>query len=175
MVKNVHNLRLTSVGFHRKFNIPWSQGETLAWHYRINLIDKPYAAIRPLVFWRGGWKQSLEFLPLPSSAARQSSVTRSISPAALTPKADLGSINCNAEDKMLIRCSRCRSISVRKSKRRGFFEKALSVLVRPYRCKGCYHRFFPLFQTVLANARTSDNMEAGQADDDLRRRTRVLV
>jgi hypothetical protein len=60
---------------------------------------------------------------------------------------------------MLIRCSRCRSISVRRSKRRGLFEKALSVLVRPYRCKGCYHRFFPLFQTVLANARSSEDVE----------------
>jgi hypothetical protein len=44
------------------------------------------------------------------------------------------------------------------------FEKALSILVRPYRCKGCYHRFVPLFQTILANARSSENVEAGQAE-----------
>ena len=67
---------------------------------------------------------------------------------------------------MLIRCSRCRSISIRKSKRRGVFEKTLSVLVRPYRCKGCYHRFFPLFQTILANARSSEDVEAGQVEGD---------
>jgi hypothetical protein len=67
---------------------------------------------------------------------------------------------------MLIRCSRCRSISVRKSKRRGYFEKGLSVLVRPYRCKGCYHRFFPLFQTVLANARIREDVETGMGESN---------
>jgi hypothetical protein len=60
---------------------------------------------------------------------------RSISPAALNQKADLANITYNPEDIMLIRCSRYRSIFIRKSKRRGIFGKGLSVLVRPYRCK----------------------------------------
>ena len=48
---------------------------------------------------------------------------------------------------MSTRCSRCGSNSVRRSKRRGVIEKALSIVVRPYRCRDCDHRFFPLFQT----------------------------
>ena len=52
---------------------------------------------------------------------------------------------------MSICCSRCGSVSVRRSKRRGMIETVVSVLVRPYRCTDCYHRFFPLVQTVQAN------------------------
>jgi hypothetical protein len=48
---------------------------------------------------------------------------------------------------MSTRCSRCGSNSIRRSKRRGVIEKALSIVVRPYRCRDCDHRFFPLFKT----------------------------
>jgi hypothetical protein len=68
---------------------------------------------------------------------------------------------------MLIRCSRCGSDSVRWSKRRGMIEKALSVLVRPYRCTDCYHRFFPLVQTVQANLQSREDAKSQQSKGNL--------
>ena len=60
---------------------------------------------------------------------------------------------------MPTRCSRCGSNSIRRSKRRGVIEKALSIIVRPYRCRDCDHRFFPLFQTSRSHAKTSDSVD----------------
>jgi hypothetical protein len=54
---------------------------------------------------------------------------------------------------MSIRCSHCGSNSIRRSKRRGVIEKALSIVVFPYRCRDCDHRFFPLFQTSRSACR----------------------
>jgi hypothetical protein len=52
------------------------------------------------------------------------------------------SILKSGEDMMPIRCSRCKSIRIRRSKRKGI-EKGLSLIfIRPYRSRDCYHRFF---------------------------------
>jgi hypothetical protein len=46
----------------------------------------------------------------------------------------------NPRDRMSMSCPRCKGTSVRRSKRKGL-EKAL-IVVRPFRCKDCHHRFF---------------------------------
>jgi hypothetical protein len=61
---------------------------------------------------------------------------------------------------MPTRCSRCGSNSIRRSKRRGVIEKALSIIVRPSRCRDCDHRFFPLFQTSRSHAKASDSVDS---------------
>lgn len=44
----------------------------------------------------------------------------------------------------MIRCPRCKSEGIRRSKRRGFVERGplTLVLLRPFRCKHCERRFF---------------------------------
>jgi hypothetical protein len=44
----------------------------------------------------------------------------------------------------MIRCPRCQSEGIRRSKRRSFVERGPLTLVflRPFRCKHCEHRFF---------------------------------
>jgi len=44
----------------------------------------------------------------------------------------------------MIRCPRCQSEGIRRSKRRGFVERGPLTLVflRPFRCKHCERRFF---------------------------------
>ncbi len=44
----------------------------------------------------------------------------------------------------MIRCPRCQSEGIRRSRRRGFFERGPLTLVflKPFRCKHCERRFF---------------------------------
>jgi C4-type Zn-finger protein len=41
-----------------------------------------------------------------------------------------------------MRCPRCSSKDVRRSRRRNLLERIASVLIKPYRCDNCDYRFF---------------------------------